>query len=562
MLKKSKVILFLIISALAIAFVVYKYAMKAPEKIESKEISFNGFATDFYKKIQVNSKNWEDKVIVLTGNITSKDNLDLKKSKTILDKEHYGLDKIKDRILEYLAVLKLKGDMKSPILCFIGPPGVGKTSLGKSIATAMNRKYVRMSLGGLHDESELRGHRKTYIGAMPGRILQSLKKVKTSNPVFILDEIDKLGNGFRGDPSSALLEILDPEQNSTFYDNYLETEFDLSKVMFIATANAYNTIQPALRDRMEIIDLSGYSIEEKVEISQKHLIPNQLELHGLKKSQLKFTKTVLEKLIDGYTRESGVRNIERVIASVIRSVAKRITMDEPFNTSITFEEITEFIGKPRFERDRYLKNNPAGVAVGLAYTTVGGDILFIESSKSAGKPSLKLTGSLGDVMKESATIALSLVKANAEKFGISLKEIDNAQVHVHVPEGATPKDGPSAGITLLTTLVSLFTGRKVKPFLAMTGEITLRGKVLPVGGIKEKVLAAKRAGIKEIIMCQMNQKDVEEINQEYIKGVTFHFVDKIELFLPKLSNRKVLAPSPFDSLSSFDRNLILSLRPP
>ncbi|MGB0885027.1 MAG: endopeptidase La [Chitinophagales bacterium] len=464
----------------------------------------------------------------LPWNITSKDNLDLKKSKTILDKEHYGLDKIKDRILEYLAVLKLKGDMKSPILCFIGPPGVGKTSLGKSIATAMNRKYVRMSLGGLHDESELRGHRKTYIGAMPGRILQSLKKVKTSNPVFILDEIDKLGNGFRGDPSSALLEILDPEQNSTFYDNYLETEFDLSKVMFIATANAYNTIQPALRDRMEIIDLSGYSIEEKVEISQKHLIPNQLELHGLKKSQLKFTKTVLEKLIDGYTRESGVRNIERVIASVIRSVAKRITMDEPFNTSITFEEITEFIGKPRFERDRYLKNNPAGVAVGLAYTTVGGDILFIESSKSAGKPSLKLTGSLGDVMKESATIALSLVKANAEKFGISLKEIDNAQVHVHVPEGATPKDGPSAGITLLTTLVSLFTGRKVKPFLAMTGEITLRGKVLPVGGIKEKVLAAKRAGIKEIIMCKMNQKDVEEINQDYVKGVKFHFVDKME----------------------------------
>lgn len=464
----------------------------------------------------------------LPWSIYSKDNLDLKKSKNILDKEHYGLDKIKDRILEYLAVLKLKGDMKSPILCFIGPPGVGKTSLGKSIAAAMNRKYVRMSLGGLHDESELRGHRKTYIGAMPGRILQSLKKVKTANPVFILDEIDKLGQGFRGDPSSALLEILDPEQNSTFYDNYLETEFDLSKVMFIATANSYATIQPALRDRMEIIDLSGYSIEEKVEIALKHLIPNQLELHGLKKTQLKFSKSVLEKLIDGYTRESGVRNIERVIASVIRSVAKRVTLGEDYNKSITFEEIQEYIGKPRFERDRYLKNNPAGVAVGLAYTTVGGDILFIEANKSEGKASLKLTGSLGDVMKESASLAMSYVKANAKTFKIDPKELENAQVHIHVPEGATPKDGPSAGITLLTTLVSLFTGKKVKPFLAMTGEITLRGKVLPVGGIKEKVLAAKRAGIKEIIMCAMNQKDVEEINKDYIKGLTFHFVDKME----------------------------------
>lgn len=464
----------------------------------------------------------------LPWGVYSKDNLDLKKSKAILDSEHYGLEKIKDRILEYLAVLKLKGDMKSPILCFIGPPGVGKTSLGKSIAAAMNRKYVRMSLGGLHDESELRGHRKTYIGAMPGRILQSLKKVKTANPVFILDEIDKLGQGLRGDPSSALLEVLDPEQNATFYDNYLETEFDLSKVMFVATANSYSTIQPALRDRMEIIDLSGYSIEEKVEISLKHLIPHQLELHGLKKTQLKFSKPVLEKLIDGYTRESGVRNIERVIASVIRSVAKRITLDEEYTVNIPFEEIIEYIGKPKFDRDRYLKDNPAGVAVGLAYTSVGGDILFIEANKSEGKASLKLTGSLGDVMKESATIALSYLKANAKTFGVELKDIENAEVHVHVPEGATPKDGPSAGITMLTTLVSLFTGRKVKPYLAMTGEITLRGKVLPVGGIKEKVLAAKRAGIKEIIMCTTNQKDVEEINQDYIKGVTFHYVDKME----------------------------------
>ncbi len=473
-------------------------------------------------------RNYLELFLDLPWNEFSKDKFDLKRAMKILDRDHFGLEDVKRRIIEYLAVLKLRNDMKSPILCLYGPPGVGKTSLGKSIAEALGREYVRISLGGLRDEAEIRGHRKTYIGAMPGRIIQSLKKAGTSNPVFVLDEIDKLSNSHQGDPSSAMLEVLDPEQNSEFYDNFLEMGYDLSKVMFIATSNSLSTIQPALRDRMEIIDLSGYSIEEKVEISQKHLIPNQLELHGLKKSQLKFTKTVLEKLIDGYTRESGVRNIERVIASVIRSVAKRITMDEPFNTSITFEEITEFIGKPRFERDRYLKNNPAGVAVGLAYTTVGGDILFIESSKSAGKPSLKLTGSLGDVMKESATIALSLVKANAEKFGISLKEIDNAQVHVHVPEGATPKDGPSAGITLLTTLVSLFTGRKVKPFLAMTGEITLRGKVLPVGGIKEKVLAAKRAGIKEIIMCKMNQKDVEEINQDYVKGVKFHFVDKME----------------------------------
>ena len=463
----------------------------------------------------------------LPWGIYSKDNLDLKKSKAILDKEHYGLDKIKDRILEYLAVLKLKGDMKSPILCFIGPPGVGKTSLGKSIAAAMNRQYVRMSLGGLHDESELRGHRKTYIGAMPGRIIQSLKKVKTANPVFILDEIDKIGQGFRGDPSSALLEVLDPEQNSSFYDNYLETEFDLSKVMFIATANAYSTIQPALRDRMEIIDLSGYSIEEKVQIALKHLIPHQLELHGITAKQLKFSKETLEYVIDSYTRESGVRNIERTIASIIRAVAKKIALEEDYAINISINDVNEYIGKPRFERDRYLKDNPAGVAVGLAYTSVGGDILFIEANKAEGKFSLKLTGSLGDVMKESATIALSYLKANAGQFGIDSKEIEQSEIHIHVPEGATPKDGPSAGITLFTTLVSLFSGKKVKPYLAMTGEITLRGKVLPVGGIKEKVLAAKRAGIKEIIMCKMNAKDVEEINAEYITGLTFHYIDNM-----------------------------------
>ena len=464
----------------------------------------------------------------LPWGVYSKDNKDLKKSKEILDKEHYGLDKIKDRIIEYLAVLKLKGDLKSPILCFIGPPGVGKTSLGKSIAAAMNRKYIRMSLGGLHDESELRGHRKTYIGAMPGRVLQSIKKVKTANPVFILDEIDKIGQGFRGEPSSALLEILDPEQNATFYDNYLETEFDLSKVMFIATANSYATIQPALRDRMEIIDLSGYSIEEKIEIAKKHLIPQQLKMHGVKTAQLKFSKEVIVKIIDGYTRESGVRSLERKIASVIRAIAKKITFEEEYNPSISLTELEELIGKSRFDREKYLNDNPPGVAVGLAYTTVGGDILFIEANKTEGKGLLKLTGNLGDVMKESAILALSYLKANASDFGLDAKEIDKSNVHIHVPEGGTPKDGPSAGITLLTTLVSLFTNRKVKPFLAMTGEITLRGKVLPVGGIKEKVLAAKRSGIKEIIMCKVNERDVEEIKAEYIKGMKFHFVEEMK----------------------------------
>lgn len=458
----------------------------------------------------------------------SKDQKDLKKSKTILDKEHYGLDKIKDRIIEYLAVLKLKGDLKSPILCFIGPPGVGKTSLGRSIAKAMNRKYIRMSLGGLHDESELRGHRKTYIGAMPGRILQSIKKAETANPVFILDEIDKIGQGFRGDPSSALLEILDPEQNESFYDNFLETEFDLSKVMFIATANSYATIQPALRDRMEIINLSGYSLQEKVEIARKHLIPEQLKRHGVKANQLKFSKKVIEKLIDGYTRESGVRSLERTIASVIRAIAKKISFEEKYNVSLSVEDIENYIGKSRFDSEKYLNDNPPGVAVGLAYTSVGGDILFIEANKSEGKGLLKLTGNLGDVMKESAILALSYIKANASKFKVDVSDFDKTNIHIHVPEGATPKDGPSAGITLLTTLVSLFTNRKVKPFLAMTGEITLRGKVLPVGGIKEKVLAAKRSGIKEIIMCKVNKKDIEEINKEYLKGLKFHFVDKME----------------------------------
>mgnify|MGYP002628053893 FL=1 len=461
----------------------------------------------------------------LPWGVTTKDNLDLPKAKKVLDAEHYGLDKIKDRILEYLAVIKLKGDLKSPILCFVGPPGVGKTSLGKSIATALGRKYIRMSLGGLHDESEIRGHRKTYIGAMPGRIIQSLKKAKSSNPVFILDEIDKVGKDFRGDPSSALLEVLDPEQNSTFYDNYLESEFDLSKVMFVATANELGSIQPALRDRMEIIQLGGYSIEEKVEIAKKHLIPQQRKSHGLKTNQVKMSPKTIEELAQKYTRESGVRNLERKVASVMRAVAKRITMDEAYNVSVSSADLETYLGVSHFDNEKSLDKNPAGVAIGLAYTSVGGDVLYIESAKYKGKEQLQLTGNLGDVMKESSTTAFSYLKAHADEFKLNLDDFKDVTVHLHFPEGGTPKDGPSAGITILTALASLFSGRKVKPFLAMTGEISLRGKVLPVGGIKEKVLAAKRAGIKEIIMCAENEKDVKEINQDYIKGVKFYYVE-------------------------------------
>jgi ATP-dependent Lon protease len=461
----------------------------------------------------------------LPWGVTTKDNLDLKKAKKVLDAEHYGLDKIKDRILEYLAVIKLKGDLKSPILCFVGPPGVGKTSLGKSIASALGRQYVRMSLGGLHDESEIRGHRKTYIGAMPGRIIQSLKKVKSSNPVFILDEIDKVGKDFRGDPSSALLEVLDPEQNSTFYDNYLESEFDLSKVMFVATANDLGSIQPALRDRMEIIQLGGYSIEEKIEIANKHLVPQQMKAHGLLPEQVKLSKATLENLAQKYTRESGVRNLERKVAAVMRAIAKRVSMEETYNIQVSSEDLETYLGVSHFDREKALDKNPPGVAIGLAYTTVGGDVLYIESAKYKGKEFLQLTGNLGDVMKESSTTAFSFLKAHAESLNLSLEDFKDTTVHLHFPEGGTPKDGPSAGITILSALASLFTGRKVKPFLAMTGEISLRGKVLPVGGIKEKVLAAKRAGIKEIIMCLDNEKDVKEINKDYIKGLKFHYVE-------------------------------------
>ncbi len=465
-----------------------------------------------------------DLMLDLPWETYTKDSYDLIKAKKVLDDDHYGMEKIKDRIVEYLAVLKLKGDMKSPILCFVGPPGIGKTSLGRSIANAIQRKYVRLSLGGLHDESELRGHRKTYIGAMPGRIVQSLRKIKTANPVFILDEIDKMGKDFRGDPSSALLEILDPEQNNSFYDNYLELEFDLSKILFIATANSLSDIQPALRDRLEIIQLSGYSPEEKTEIAKRHLLPKQKELHGLGKVPLRFPDKVLGKMIQEYTRESGVRELDRLLASVMRSVAKQVAMDEQVVPQVTPDQIETVLGKPRFSNDIYTKGHPPGVVVGLAWTAAGGDILFIETLLSKGKGVLTLTGNLGNVMKESVSTALTYLKAHAEEYGIPAERFTEQDIHVHVPEGATPKDGPSAGITMLTALASAFTGRRVKPYLAMTGEITLRGQVLPVGGIKEKMLAAKRAGIRNIVMPKLNEKDVEEINKEYIKGLTFNYV--------------------------------------
>lgn len=452
------------------------------------------------------------------------DQYDLKKAKKILDHDHYGMNKIKERILEYLAVLKLKGDMKSPILCFIGPPGIGKTSLGKSIASAIQRKYVRVSLGGLHDESEIRGHRKTYIGAMPGRIIQSIRKIKSSNPVMILDEIDKVGNDQRGDPSSALLEVLDPEQNNTFYDNYLELEYDLSKVLFIATANNISNIQPALRDRLEIIDLSGYAVEEKIEIARRHLIPKQKEMHGLKPASFKMSDNVVEKVISDYTRESGVRELDRQLASIMRYQAKELVIKGKLKATITNNDVEKILNKPRYTNELYKMANMPGVAVGLAWTYVGGDILFIESQLVEGKGDLKLTGNLGQVMKESASTALTWLQANARKVEVDPDIFNHKIAHIHVPEGAVPKDGPSAGITMMSSLASALTGRKIKPYLAMTGEITLRGQVLPVGGIKEKVLAAKRSGIREIILCSQNEKDVTEINPHYIKGIKFHYV--------------------------------------
>ena len=474
--------------------------------------------------------NFLDTLLDLPWNEFSTDNLDLKNAEKILNNDHFGMEKVKERILEYLAVLKLKGDMKSPILCFYGPPGVGKTSLGKSIAKALGRNYVRMSLGGLHDEAEIRGHRKTYIGAMPGRVIQNLKKSGSANPVFVLDEIDKLGRSNHGDPSSAMLEVLDPEQNNAFYDNFIETEFDLSKVMFIATSNSLSTIPGPLLDRMELIEVTGYTIEEKIEIAKQHLLPKQLKEHGISKKHLTIDRKLIEKVIENYTYESGVRGLDKQMAKIARSRAKQIALDEKYNVKITAEDIVAMLGPGR-ERTKYINNDVNGVVTGLAWTSVGGDILFIESSLTKGKGKLTLTGNLGDVMKESAVIALEYLKAHSDWLNLPQEKFDETNVHIHVPEGATPKDGPSAGITMLTSLASSFSGRKVKANLAMTGEITLRGDVLPVGGIKEKILAAKRAGIKEIILCNRNKQDIDDIEPDYLKGLKFHFVDKMKQVL-------------------------------
>ena len=495
---------------------------KGIEKLERMHVSTPDYSVVY---------NHLDLMLELPWNEGTVDSYDLGKAKKILDRDHYGMNKIKERLLEYLAVLKLKGDMKSPILCFVGPPGIGKTSLGRSIAAALNRKYVRLSLGGLHDESEIRGHRKTYIGAMPGRILQSIRKAKSCNPVIILDEVDKVGSDFRGDPSSALLEVLDPEQNHTFYDNYLELEYDLSKVLFIATANDIQHIQPALRDRLEIIDLNGYAVEEKVQIAKRHLLPKQKELHGLKNLNIKVGDSVLEKIVEDYTRESGVRELDRQLASIMRSLAKEYAIKGKLKPSLTAKDVERILGRARYSNDLYKIANMAGVAVGLAWTYVGGDILFIETTQSDGKGELKLTGNLGNVMKESATTALTYLQSNARKYGIDPESFQKKNIHIHVPEGAVPKDGPSAGITMMTAIASALTGRKVKPYLAMTGEITLRGQVLPVGGIKEKILAAKRAGMKEVVMCWQNEKDVREINSDFIKGMKFHYVKNMQQVL-------------------------------
>ena len=487
--------------------------------------------------------NYLQTLLDLPWNEFTKDNFDLKRAQRILDEDHFGLDNVKDRILEYLAVLKLKGDLKSPILCLYGPPGVGKTSLGKSVARALDRKYVRMSLGGLHDEAEIRGHRKTYIGAMPGRVIQNIKKSKSSNPVFILDEIDKVGKDFHGDPASALLEVLDPEQNNAFHDNYLELEYDLSNVMFIATANTLSTINPALRDRMEMIDVSGYIVEEKIEIAKRHLIPKQLDAHGVEKSKVSFSKKVLEYIVENHTRESGVRTMDKTIAKITRNLARKIALEEEFNKSISIEDIKEILGPPEFSKDKYQGNEFAGVVTGLAWTAVGGEILFVESSLSKGKGKLTLTGNLGDVMKESAVIALEYIKSHAADLDISDEAFEKWNIHVHVPEGAIPKDGPSAGVTMATSIASAFTQRKVKRQLAMTGEITLRGKVLPVGGIKEKILAAKRANITDIILSEENRKDIGKINEIYIKGLTFHYVHELmEVLDIALLKEKVAKP--------------------
>ena len=520
--------------------------IKATKKKWSKEINEH-FTKELSKLQRMNpqvaeysiQRNYLDIYLELPWNEFSKDNFDLKRAQRILDRDHYGLKDVKRRIIEHIAVLKLRNDMKSPILCLNGPPGVGKTSLGKSIAEALGREYVRISLGGLRDESEIRGHRKTYIGAMPGRIIQSLKKAKTSNPVFVLDEIDKLSIGSQGDPSSAMLEVLDPEQNTSFYDNFIEQGFDLSKVMFIATSNNIGNVQPALRDRMEIVQVSGYTIEEKYQIARKHLIPKQIKEHGLQNNIVKLNKHSLIKVIEGYTRESGVRGLEKMIAKIIRNVAKSIALEEDYSSTIDLEDINEILGVS-ISKDKYENNDVAGVVTGLAWTQFGGDILFIESALSKGKGNLSITGNLGKVMKESATIALEYIKSNADLLSIDVNLLTKYNIHIHVPEGATPKDGPSAGITMLTSLVSLLSQKRVKSKLAMTGEITLRGKVLPVGGIKEKILAAKRAKIKEIILSEENRKNINEIDKEYLKGLTFHYVSQMHEVLDiAITNKNV-----------------------
>ena len=506
---------------------------KKGEKKQWPETANKHFEKELDKILRMNpmaaeypiAMNYAELMVKLPWEEYSRDDLDLKKAKKILDADHFGLEKVKDRILEYLAVLKLKNDLKGPILCLYGPPGVGKTSLGKSIAKALGRQYVRMSLGGVHDEAEIRGHRKTYIGAMPGKVIQNIKKSKTSNPVFVLDEIDKVNSNFRGDPSSALLEVLDPEQNNAFVDNYLEVEYDLSKVLFIATANSLDTIQPALRDRMEIIEVTGYTLEEKTEIAKRHLIPKQKKEHGLKAKDLTFDKKTIARIIDGYTRESGVRNLERKIGSVVRSAAKSIALEEEYSQKVTTEFLEKALGGIVFDKESYTNNKMAGVVTGLAWTAVGGEILFIESSLSRGKGKLTLSGQLGEVMKESAMTALSYLRSNADKYGIDHQVFEKYDLHIHVPAGAVPKDGPSAGITMLTAITSLFTQRKVRNKLAMTGEITLRGNVLPVGGIKEKILAARRAGIQEVILSKKNEKDILEIEAQYIKSLEIHYVE-------------------------------------
>ncbi len=511
-----------------------EFRKKAAKKKWSKQVE-ETFMNELDKLQRINSAtaeysvqaNYLQTLIDLPWNEYTKDDFNLKKASRILERDHYGLEKVKERILEHLAVLKLKGDMKSPILCLVGPPGVGKTSLGKSVAAALQRNYMRMSLGGLRDEAEIRGHRKTYIGAMPGRIIQNLKKAKSSNPVFVLDEIDKVGRDVHGDPASALLEVLDPEQNSTFYDNYLELEYDLSRVMFIATANTTATIHPALLDRMEVIEVSGYIIEEKTEIARRHLIPKQLENHGVSRQQLAFPKKVIEYMVEYHTRESGVRQLDKLIAKVIRSIAKRIAFEEPVERVLTLATLKELIGAPKYLKDRTISNEYAGVVTGLAWTAVGGEILFVETSLSKGDGKLTLTGNLGDVMKESAVIALEYLKSHSSLLGLDPEVFRNWNIHIHVPEGAIPKDGPSAGITMVTSIASAFTQRKVRKNIAMTGEITLRGKVLPVGGIKEKILAAKRAGVSDILISADNRKDFDEIKDIYLKGLKFHFVENI-----------------------------------